>query len=207
MRFSAIIYNHDAFPLLLGRRVLHKLKILINWELGKWYMKTGERTKVQIHINFDTNYVIRRIAASNSISEDKSEMEEVTSTSETASNTEDYSDHEIYIFQQDAPDNVNLIADTSEGNIQILTRGPEISTTSKTSKEDLIKAIAISISKVPLKYAEHIPELWELCMEFIDIFEINYEDLKISNVLQFDIDTGDASPIYCKPYSLPCKHK
>ena len=28
LRFSAIIYNHDPFPLLLGKRVLHKLKIL-----------------------------------------------------------------------------------------------------------------------------------------------------------------------------------
>jgi len=44
-------------------------------------------------------------------------------------------------------------------------------------------------------------------MEFIDIFGINYKDLKISNVLQFDIDTGYAAPIYCKPHSLPYKHK
>jgi len=60
---------------------------------------------------------------------------------------------------------------------------------------------------VPLKYAEHVPELPKLCMEFIDIFGINYKDLKISNILQFDIDTRDAAPIYCKPHSLPYKHK
>ena len=29
LRFSAIVYNHDAFPLLLGRRVLHKRFLLI----------------------------------------------------------------------------------------------------------------------------------------------------------------------------------
>ena len=60
---------------------------------------------------------------------------------------------------------------------------------------------------MPLKYAEYIPELQELCMEFIDIFGINYKDLKISRILQFDIDTGDATPIYCKPYSLLYKYK
>ena len=98
LRFSAIIYNHDAFSLLLGRRLLHELKILTDWDLSKWYMKTGERTKVQISINFDTNYGIRRIAASDFISEDESEMEEATTTSETASSAED-SDHEIYVFQ------------------------------------------------------------------------------------------------------------
>jgi len=77
LRFSAIVYNHDAFPLLLGRKVLHKLKVLTDWDLGKWYIKTSERTKMQIPINFDTNYGIRRIVASDSISEDESEMEEV----------------------------------------------------------------------------------------------------------------------------------
>jgi len=121
-------------------------------------MKTGERTKVQISINFDTNYGIRRIAANDFISEDESEMEEATTTSETASSAED-SDHEIYVFQQDIPDNVNLISDISDGNLQILASEPEISTTSKTRKEDLIKAIEISISKVPLKYAGYVPEL------------------------------------------------
>ena len=30
--------------------------------------------------------------------------------------------------------------------------------------------------------------------------------MKISNVLQFDIDTGDAALIYCKPHSLAYKH-
>ena len=60
---------------------------------------------------------------------------------------------------------------------------------------------------MPLKYAEYVPELRQLCTEFIDIFGINYKDLKISNVLQFDIDTGDAAPIYCKLHSLPYKYK
>jgi len=54
------------------------LKIFTDWDLGKWYIKTSERTKVQISINFDTNYGIRRIVASSYISEDGSEMEEVT---------------------------------------------------------------------------------------------------------------------------------
>jgi len=124
-----------------------------------------------------------------------------------ASNTEDYSDHEIFVVQKETPDNVNLIADTSEGNIQILANQPEISITSRTSKEDLIKVIDISISKVSLKYAEYIPELQQLCIEFIDIFGINYKDLKISNVLQFDIDTRDIASIYCKLHLLLYKYK
>ena len=58
-----------------------------------------------------------------------------------------------------------------------------------------------------LKYAEYIPELQQLCIEFIDIFGINYKDLKISNVLQFDIDTRDIASIYCNLYLLLYKYK
>jgi len=61
-------------------------------------MKTSERIKVQISINIDTNYGIRRIAASDFISKNESEMEEPTTGSKTTSNTEDYSDHEIFVF-------------------------------------------------------------------------------------------------------------
>ena len=71
LRFSAIFYNHDPFPLLLRRKVFHKLGVLTDWALGKWYMKTSERTKVQIPINFDTNHDIRRIAASDFILKDE----------------------------------------------------------------------------------------------------------------------------------------
>jgi len=54
-------------------------------------MKSSEWTNVQIPINFDTNYGIRRIVASDFISEAKSQMKETTTGSETTSNTKDYS--------------------------------------------------------------------------------------------------------------------
>jgi len=102
LRVSAIVYNYDTFLLLLKRKVLHKLKVFTDWNLSKWYIKTGERTKVQILINFDTNYSIRRIATSDFTSEDESEIVKATITSSKAiSSNEDYSDHEIFIFQQD----------------------------------------------------------------------------------------------------------
>jgi len=145
-----------------------KEKFFINWKsLQIAFFKTSERTKVQITSNFDTIYGIRRIAASDSISENEFEIKEATNSCETTRNTKDYSDHKIFVFQKETSDNVNLIADISEGNIQILANQSEISTTSKTSKEDLIKAIDISISKILLKYADYVLELCQLCMEFI----------------------------------------
>jgi len=53
---------------------------------------------VQILINFDTNYGIRKIVASIYISEDELKMEEVTTSSETTSNTKDYLAHENFVL-------------------------------------------------------------------------------------------------------------
>jgi len=75
LRFSSSVYNHSAFLLSSERKVLHKLKALIGWNLGKWYIKTSKRSNVEIPINFDTNYGIRKIVTSDSIAEDETEIE------------------------------------------------------------------------------------------------------------------------------------
>ena len=33
-------------------------------------------------------------------------------------------------------------------------------------------------------------------MEYIDIFGVDHSNLKQTNVIEFDIDTGDAAPVY-----------
>jgi len=58
LKFAAIVYNHNAFPLLLGRRVLKRLKIFTDWETCTWSMKTPDGIK-RLPINFDTNYAIQ----------------------------------------------------------------------------------------------------------------------------------------------------
>jgi len=82
-----------------------------------------------------------------------------------------------------------------------------IAIANKTSRENLIKAIEILISKVLFKYTESASELWHICIEFIHISKINYKDLEINKVLQFNIDTGDAIPVYCNPHLLSDKYK
>jgi len=44
-------------------------------------------------------------------------------------------------------------------------------------------------------------------MEYIHIFGIDHSNLKQTNVIEFDIDTGDAAPIYIKSRPLPYKYK
>ena len=44
-------------------------------------------------------------------------------------------------------------------------------------------------------------------MEYIYIFGIDHSKLKQTNVIEFDIDTGDAVPFYIKSRPLPYKYK
>ena len=41
LKIAAIIYNHIVFPFLLKRRTLKKFKILTDWEIYNWIMKTN----------------------------------------------------------------------------------------------------------------------------------------------------------------------
>ena len=46
----------------------------------------------------------------------------------------------------------------------------------------------------------------ELCDHFPEIFSKNSEDIRKTNLITMDIDTGDHPPICQKPYALALKH-
>ena len=74
LKFAAIVYNHHAFPLLLGRRVLKRLKVITDWETCTWSMKTANGLK-NLPINFDTDFEIQH-PHDNSKMEEESDVED-----------------------------------------------------------------------------------------------------------------------------------
>lgn len=46
LKISATIYNHNSFPLLLGRKTLKKLKVITDWDTGNWYTRLDKSNKV-----------------------------------------------------------------------------------------------------------------------------------------------------------------
>jgi hypothetical protein len=73
--------------------------------------------------------------------------------------------------------------------------------------EKIKMALEDTIAKVAPKFQQYVPQLRKLCMEYIDIFGVNHNTLKQTNVIEFDIDTGNTAPIYIKSRPLPYKYK
>ena len=50
-------------------------------------------------------------------------------------------------------------------------------------------------------------ELWQLLVEFKDIFALSEEEVGLTHLVQHEIDTGDAQPIKTRPRRLPLAHQ
>lgn len=50
-------------------------------------------------------------------------------------------------------------------------------------------------------------ELWQVLMEFQDIFALTEEEVGLTHLVQHDIDTGDARPVRTRPRRLPLAHQ
>ena len=205
LKIMAIVYNHDAFPLLLGRKSLKKLKVITDWDTNKWYMK-GETGRKVIPINFDVHFGVKSLSTSSSTSASDSEMEEANEdfTCESETSPEE-TNNEVFVIQ--LSNELQQLSNSNENlKLQIMASKPEIPPLSDKEK-DIKNALSLSISKVSSKFQKYIPDLRNLCFEFLDIFGINHKNLKPTNILKFDIDTGNAAPVYIKSQPLPYKYK
>ena len=104
----------------------------------------------------------------------------------------------------------NDLKQTSDNELEIIEGSPEIPSDPIIDQSELEKikvALETTIAKVATKFQQYVPQLKPLCMKYIDIFDVNYSNLKQTNVIEFDIDTGDAAPIYIKPRPPSYKYK
>src|SRR5437762_3011040 len=119
LKFAAIVYNHHAFPLLLGRRVLKRLKVTTDWETCSWSMKTANGIK-KLPINFDIDFNIQHLYDNSKMEEDShSEAEEHSDTTESEGNKSEADLEEfVMIF--------NELKQTSDNEFEIIEGTPEI---------------------------------------------------------------------------------
>jgi len=167
-------------------------------------MKTANGIK-KLPINFDTDFEIQPLNDNSKMEEGSdSEAEEHSDTTESEGNE---SEQDLEVFMMIS----NELKQISNNELEIIEGTPEIAPVpnlniSETEKIKLV--LEATIAKVAPKYQSYIPQLRELCMEHIDIFGVDHGNLKQTNVIEFDIDTGDdAASIYIKPRPLPYKYR
>src|ERR1700730_9444386 len=205
LKISAIVYDHSAFPLLLGRKTLKMLGISTDWKDCSWHLTTPSGVTKKIPINFGTKFGVQVIQSRNfKIEEEndnlKSDSELVQSEDEDLSFTYD---NEVYVHFSDQ------IEETQSHNLKIFAGQPEITVKPAplSTPEDIKLALEKTISKIPLKFRYYSSDLRHLLFEYLDIFGTSHQNLRPINILQFDIDTGNEPPVYIKAKPLPYKYK
>ena len=63
------------------------------------------------------------------------------------------------------------------------------------------------VNAVDLKFIAYKEDLRALLFKYIDIFGMSHSDVKQTDVIQFDINTGNVKSVYIKLRSLLWKYK
>ena len=211
LRVTAIVYNYTAFPFLLGRRTLKKLKILTDWETCSWIMKTNYGIQ-KLPVNFDTHFGVQLITnVPEQIAEDELEvyqegnhvqyLNDENEEEEEEEDNEETEDEELFVLI------TNELMEPSDQNFEILEGQKEITVDDRPEDEKITEALKKVIEVINPKFINYKEGLKSLLWKYIDIFGISHQNVRQTDIIQFDIDTGDAKPVYIKPRPLPYKFK
>jgi len=202
LKISANVYDHSAFPLLLGRKTLKMLGISTDWKDCSWHLTTPSGVTKKIPINFDTKFGVQVIQSRNVKMEENNDSLNSDSGS-VQDEDEDLGstyDNEVYIHFSDQN------KEPQSHNLKILAGQPEIPRSAPLPNTKGIKmGLENPIFKIPLKLRCYNSDLRHLLFEYLDIFGTSHQNLRPINVLQFD--TGNKLPVNIKVKPFLYKYK
>ena len=171
---TVTIFDHKDYTLLLGRKALREFKISTDWDSMNWFIKI-EGEKRLLPVTYGTSYSIRKM-----IDFETEDVESETENSNSEEHSDEEGEYESYSLIQDE-DNIKKI----ENNIITV--------------EEIFDQ---QIKKIPDTNNLQMTQVQSLLQEYRDIFAIDYQGLNQTNLVECTIDTGDATPIRMKPYTL-----
>ncbi|OBZ81454.1 Transposon Ty3-I Gag-Pol polyprotein, partial [Choanephora cucurbitarum] len=173
---TSVMFGDDKYRFIVGREGLHILKIGTDRATHFWYIKRDDGT-----IPLDTYYT-------SVITRESDETDEEIDHGEFPNEEEDYMDQddveEGYLIIEASDDE-----DTSESK-------PDVHHGDRFGQpiERIVKQDSMTESEKKF--------LIEILHAYADCFGTSYEHLTQTNLLKFHVDTGNAKPIYKRPYSF-----
>ncbi|CEP11273.1 hypothetical protein, partial, partial [Parasitella parasitica] len=176
---DALCYDvGDRYDLIIGREGLHALQIGTDWSKHFWYI-TMERGVVPLNVHYTKDH--QRLHVDTDDDGDQAE-----------SDVSYESEEEQYIDQDDYEEGY-LIMEASDEEDD--TYGPELPQEDRLGK--LINDIQIQ-DNIDL---EDKKKLLQIIYRYKDCFGTSYDHLSTTNLVKFHVDTGDAKPIFKRPYA------
>jgi hypothetical protein len=164
----------------------------------------------KLPVNFDTHFGVQLMTVGNEgIKEENSDDYQEEENRVQYLNDQNESDDE----ENDVSDNeemfilLNELTEHQDGTLEIKEGSSEIPIDNRSSKIKVQEALENVVNAVDLKFIAYKEDLRALLFKYIDIFGMSHSDVKQTDVIQFDIDTGNAKPVYIKPRPLPWKYK
>lgn len=205
IRINPVVFEDPPYDLLLGSDSIQVLGISADYSRGHFAINTDKGIE-PLKVDFKTPVKrMRRIEGaevmsdagkgytSGEDSEDVGEQYEQESNESTDDSSSDESYSESYlimpVFEEEA---------TKESFLnEVEDRANEIPNIA-TSKEEIQNIIEQQVQELKLSDEEK-ETLKSLLLKFSDVFGLDYNDLKQTNLVKFHVDTGDHQPIMRRP--------
>lgn len=179
---NALCYDvGDQYEFIIGREGLHALGVGTDWSTHYWYVRSEEGI-----IPLDIHYTKGRMRE-----DSDSEQDEYHSDNQHNNDTD-------YYIDQDDEEEGYLVMEVSDDHNNFF----EEKRIAEHTKDDRLGGLVAKIHEIPDLNEEEKLRLINLVFEYQDCFGTGYEHLGRTNLVKFHVDTGDARPIYRRPYSF-----
>ncbi|OBZ81632.1 hypothetical protein A0J61_10319 [Choanephora cucurbitarum] len=201
MCVDAAVFEKPPYDLLLGSDCLELMGLAVDYSTNHFVIKTDAGI-LPLKVSFDTQTLrMERIQMQDPYISDFDEHSEKEWTSEDET-SEGYSEsgsmRESYLvipYHGKASESY-LIERKRESEIEVLADTIEDAPTEEAIK---MEAISHQVAANQELSEEQRNKLVDILHSFLDVFGLDYNDLKQTNLVQLHIDTGDHQPILKKP--------
>lgn len=212
IKITPVVFENPPYDLLLGSESLQVLGIAVDYARGHFSINTNkgiEPLRVRFKTGVERMKRIEDAEVQSEFGQSQSEDENVLPTDDE---TEEYEteeseideydseegseSHESYlifsVFEDDEEDNSN------ENDLNDFEEGGKLVKNDPTTPEE-IKGILEQQMQVLDLTKEEKEALGRLLVQFLDVFGLDYNDLKQTNLVRCHVDTGDHQPIMKRP--------
>ncbi|KAG1043777.1 hypothetical protein G6F43_011580 [Rhizopus delemar] len=203
IKITPVVFENPPYDLLLGSESLQVLSIAVDYARGHFSINTDKGIEPLL-VRFKTDVErMKRIEGAEvqsgfdqSQSEDENEFPTEESEINDCDSEEGSESHESYlifpVFEDDEED------DSNETYLNDFEEGENLVTNNPTPPEEIKSILEQQVQALDLTKEEK-EALGRLLVQFLDVFGLDYNDLKQTNLVKFHVDTGDHQSIMKRP--------
>ncbi|KAG0781738.1 hypothetical protein G6F21_011489 [Rhizopus arrhizus] len=190
IRVHPVVFEKPTYDLLLGSEAMELLGITADY--GRKYFSIRSNDGIEpliVKFNSGTHKMEKIPSASDSTDYDTFEEESYDTES-----PDDTDSEESYLLMFDhGPGEENFMVNNEEVMPISDAQAPDRST-----HEEIMNILDQAVSKCELN-GEQKEEMRKLLAKYTDVFGLDYQDLRQTNLLKLHIDTGDHAPVMKRP--------